>query len=78
MKKLEYQKRALCAQILCEVFELYPRIPLAEILSTLISPIGEAKHPYTWTDNELMGKIEDVKELLEEDYRLEFIQEYEQ
>lgn len=77
MNKMAYQKRALTISMLCEVFELYPRIPLGEILSTLISPIGEDKHPYLWSDNELMGKIEDVKALLEEDYQLEFIQEYE-
>lgn len=76
MKKSEYQKRSLAINALCEVFELYPRIPLGEILSTLVSPIGEVRHPYNWTDNELMGKIEDVKDLLEEDYQLEFIQEY--
>ena len=76
--KMSYQKRALAIQNLCELFELYPKLRLGEILSTLVSPIGESKHPYYWTDNEFMGKVESVKTILSEDYNLDYIQEYEQ
>lgn len=70
MKRAEYQKRALTVQKLNEIFELYSNFPIAEILCTLVSPIGEETHPYTWDDNQVYGKLEKLGALLEEDYKL--------
>lgn len=76
MKKKDYQKRALTLQRFIEICEKFPKLPLAEIMGTLMSPIGEKIHPFKWDDNELMGKLESLEVILEEDYKLEFIQEY--
>lgn len=56
--KQEYQKRAILVQKLAFFIELSRGERVAEILSYLISPIGHDKHPYKWTDNELLGHIE--------------------
>ena len=38
--------------------ELNNREPVAQILSYILSPIGQDKHPFKWTDNEFLGAIE--------------------
>lgn len=58
LSKKEYQKRAILIQKLAFMLELNNREPVAFILSCLVSPIGQEKHPSKWTDNELLGAIE--------------------
>ena len=70
MKKDAYQKRNLTISKLNELFELYSNFPIAEILGTLMSPIGEDVHPYNWDDNQVYGKLEKLGALLEDDYKL--------
>jgi len=65
--KQEYQKRSLAIQKLYELLESNPSIPIGEIISTIFSPIGESKHPFSWTDNETLGKIESAPSLLKVD-----------
>lgn len=57
LTKQEYQKRSLAVQKLTFLLELSPD-RIAVVLSELVSPIGEEKHPYKMTDNEFMGHIE--------------------
>jgi hypothetical protein len=56
--KQEYQKRAILIQKLAMLLELNPAEPVAATMSYILSPIGEDKHPFKWTDNEFLGKIE--------------------
>jgi len=58
LTKQEYQKRSLLIQKLTFLLELNQKESVAAILSYLVSPIGEAKHPYRMTENEFMGIIE--------------------
>ena len=69
MDKLQYQKRSLALNKFLEICELYSHYPIAEIMSTLISPIGEDQHPYNWDDNKFLGKLDKLGTLLEEDYK---------
>ena len=58
LTKQEYQKRAILIQKLAFLLELNNREPVAFILSCVVSPIGQQKHPSKWSDNELLGVIE--------------------
>jgi hypothetical protein len=75
-KKEQYQKRALTLQKLHEICELYPQMPLAEIMSILMSPIGEEVHPFKWDDNTLLGKLEKLEKELAKDYKMDYLNEY--
>jgi len=58
LSKQEYQKRGILIQKLAFLLELNNSEPVASILSSIFSPIGEKKHPYKWSDNETLGVIE--------------------
>jgi len=58
LNKQEYQKRAIAIQKLAFLLELNQGESISKILSYLVSPIGESKHPYRMTDNEFIGHIE--------------------
>ena len=58
LSKQEYQKRAILIQKLAFLLELNNKETVAASLSYLLSPIGQNKHPYKWTDNELLGAVE--------------------
>jgi len=58
LTKQEYQKRGILIQKLAFLLELNQSEGVAAILSYILSPIGEAKHPMKWTDNEFLGVIE--------------------
>lgn len=58
LTKQEYQKRGILIQKLAFLLELNNREPAARILSCILSPIGQEKHPYKWSDNEFLGVIE--------------------
>ena len=57
LTKQEYQKRSLAISTLVIYLES-TKAPLASVLYEILSPIGEEKHPYKWTDNEFLGSIE--------------------
>jgi len=58
LSKQEYQKRAILIQKLAFLLELNNKETVAAILTYLLSPIGQSKHPLKWTDNELLGAVE--------------------
>lgn len=58
MTKQEYQKRGILIQKLAFLLELNQKENIAFILSYVLSPIGNEKHPARWTDNEFLGAIE--------------------
>ena len=58
LSKQEYQKRGILIQKIAFLLELNNREPVAQILSYILSPIGQDKHPFKWTDNEFLGAIE--------------------
>lgn len=66
LTKQEYQKRSLAITKLVTYLELSQE-RLAVLLSELVSPIGEPKHPYRMTENEFMGHIEKFILKLEEE-----------
>lgn len=58
LSKQEYQKRALLVNKLGFLLELNQNESVSKILSHLVSPLGETKHPYRMDDNEFMGHVE--------------------
>jgi hypothetical protein len=76
-EKENYQKRSLTVQSLVQYIEKFPKIPIAELLCILVSPIGEKTNPFKWNDDILRGKIEKNTEILMEDYKLNWEEEYE-
>ena len=58
LSKQEYQKRAILIQKIAFLLELNNKETVASILYYILSPLGEKKHPYKWTDNEFLGVIE--------------------
>lgn len=58
LNKQEYQKRAILIQKLAFLLELNEKESVAKILSYLVSPIGESKHPFKMSDNEFLGQVE--------------------
>lgn len=58
LSKQEYQKRAILIQKLAFLLELNNRESVASILSCILSPIGQEKHPFRWSDNEFLGAVE--------------------
>jgi len=58
LSKQEYQKRAILIQKLAFLLELNNKETVASILCYMVSPIGRDKHPFKWSDNELLGVIE--------------------
>ena len=58
LSKQEYQKRAILIQKLAFLLELNNKETTAFILSCILSPIGQTKHPSKWSDNEFLGVIE--------------------
>jgi len=58
LSKQEYQKRALLVQKLAFLLELNQKESVPAILTYLVSPIGEERHPFRMTDNDFIGVIE--------------------
>lgn len=58
--KQEFQKRSLLVSKIVEYIELNPHRSVASMFSVIFSPhVKEGvKHPYKWTDNELLGVME--------------------
>lgn len=65
LTKQEYQKRALLVQKLAFLLELNQKESVAAILTYLVSPIGQEKHPFRMNDNEFMGAIEKEIKIIE-------------
>lgn len=57
LDKKEFQKRSLAIEKLVQYLQL-SREPLSANLCYLTSPHGRDKHPYKWSDNELLGILE--------------------
>ena len=57
-QKEKLQKRNILIQRLLFLFELDQYQSISRTLTSLVSPIGETVHPYKWTDNELLGRVE--------------------
>lgn len=73
-QKEKLQKRNILIQRLLFLFELDQYQSVSRTLCNLVSPIGENVHPYKWTDNELLGRVEkaiaEAEEINIEDERL--------
>ncbi|TXG79326.1 MAG: hypothetical protein E6R13_10025 [Spirochaetes bacterium] len=65
-QKEKLQKRNILIQRLLFLFELDQYQSVSRTLCNLVSPIGENVHPYKWTDNELLGKVEKAIQEAEE------------
>lgn len=57
-QKEKLQKRNILIQRLLFLFELNQHESVSRTLSYLVTPIGETVHPYKWTDNEFLGRVE--------------------